>query len=466
MEVIRVKPTNDTINDTNIFFYNDAEIQLMNEQKNKSMYTNYELTPIQFSVERLKEETEIVLNYKSSFRDFKARHIIGLYFDEVTQKWNEVKTLINEKDGLIQIVLPENTELFSFALNKAWYSDFTMKVAKEYPLWTEIKNNKESIGQQFLNFFGIEIEEIHDWINWSKEQKYVDTLDIYQVDYVFMYELPFDLELDQEFAIKTSEGQELNEIESSRKFLERYKDRGFVYDIENRKILTRRNYGNLYVEYAGKMVSLQQQFHHIWNSIDEMALLFGIMRVEGESNKNLQQRIKEVFKYPSGSHKMGVLYGIARDLLLMNRKVWKNDYNDFYIKVNGQYIEKESIHIDHKPLSYYKDRIQVDFYSNGDIRIRAMKTGETHTINFIKGISFYELYDKDNEELNRMMFNSDGQASNKLFKWINEIKQISPIMWDQTQWDKNYWDTVNKESTGLGYVPNQWDSTLDAWSDK
>lgn len=466
MEVIRVKPTNDTINDTNIFFYNDAEIQLMNEQKNKSMYTNYELTPIQFSVERLKEETEIVLNYKNSFRDFKARHIIGLYFDEVTQKWNEVKTLINEKDGLIQIVLPENTELFSFALNKAWYSDFTMKVAKEYPLWTEIKNNKESIGQQFLNFFGIEIEEIHDWINWSKEQKYVDTLDVYQVDYVFMYELPFDLELDQEFAIKTSEGQELNEIESSRKFLERYKDRGFVYDIENRKILTRRNYGNLYVEYAGKMVSLQQQFHHIWNSIDEMALLFGIMRVEGESNKNLQQRIKEVFKYPSGSHKMGVLYGIARDLLLMNRKVWKNDYNDFYIKVNGQYIEKESIHIDHKPLSYYKDRIQVDFYSNGDIRIRAMKTGETHTINFIKGISFYELYDKDNEELNRMMFNSDGQVSNKLFKWINEIKQISPIMWDQTQWDKNYWDTVNKESTGLGYVPNQWDSTLDAWSDK
>lgn len=466
MEVIRVKPTNDTINDTDIFFYNDAEIQLMNEQKNKSLYTNYELTPIQFSVERLKEETEIVLNYKSSFRDFKARHIIGLYFDEVTQKWNEVKTLINEKDGLIQIVLPENTELFSFALNKAWYSDFTMKVAKEYPLWTEIKNNKESIGQQFLNFFGIEIEEIHDWINWSKEQKYVDTLDVYQVDYVFMYELPFDLELDQEFAIKTSEGQELNEIESSRKFLERYKDRGFVYDIENRKILTRRNYGNLYVEYAGKMVSLQQQFHHIWNSIDEMALLFGIMRVEGESNKNLQQRIKEVFKYPSGSHKMGVLYGIARDLLLMNRKVWKNDYNDFYIKVNGQYIEKESIHIDHKPLSYYKDRIQVDFYSNGDIRIRAMKTGETHTINFIKGISFYELYDKDNEELNRMMFNSDGQASNKLFKWINEIKQISPIMWDQTQWDKNYWDTVNKESTGLGYVPNQWDSTLDAWSDK
>lgn len=466
MEVIRVKPTNDTINDTDIFFYNDAEIQLMNEQKNKSVYTNYELTPIQFSVERLKEVTEIVLNYKSSFRDFKARHIIGLYFDEVTQKWNEVKTSINEKDGLIQIVLPENTELFSFALNKAWYSDFTMKVAKEYPLWTEIKNNKESIGQQFLNFFGIEIEEIHDWINWSKEQKYVDTLDVYQVDYVFMYELPFDLELDQEFAIKTSEGQELNEIESSRKFLERYKDRGFVYDIENRKILTRRNYGNLYVEYAGKMVSLQQQFHHIWNSIDEMALLFGIMRVEGESNKNLQQRIKEVFKYPSGSHKMGVLYGIARDLLLMNRKVWKNDYNDFYIKVNGQYIEKESIHIDHKPLSYYKDRIQVDFYSNGDIRIRAMKTGETHTINFIKGISFYELYDKDNEELNRMMFNSDGQASNKLFKWINEIKQISPIMWDQTQWDKNYWDTVNKESTGLGYVPNQWDSTLDAWSDK
>lgn len=466
MEVIRVKPTNDTINDTNIFFYNDAEIQLMNEQKNKSMYTNYELTPIQFSVERLKEETEIVLNYKSSFRDFKARHIIGLYFDEVTQKWNEVKTSINEKDGLIQIVLPENTELFSFALNKAWYSDFTIKVAKQYPLWTEIKNNKESIGQQFLNFFGIEIEEIHDWINWSKEQKYVDTLDVYQVDYVFMYELPFDLDLDQEFAIKTSEGQELNEIESSRKFLERYKDRGFVYDIENRKILTRRNYGNLYVEYAEKMVSLQQQFHHIWNSIDEMALLFGIMRVEGESNKNLQQRIKEVFKYPSGSHKMGVLYGIARDLLLMNRKVWKNDYTDFYIKVNGQYIEKESIHIDHKPLSYYKDRIQVDFYSNGDIRIRAMKTGEAHTINFIKGISFYELHDKQNEELNRMMFNSDGQASNKLFKWINEIKQISPIMWDQTQWDKNYWDTVNKESTGLGYVPNQWDSTLDAWSDK
>lgn len=469
MRLIKSDPLIVAMTDNQVFIQEDTEIQLLNNINNKTMYNDWVLTPIQYSVPRTVVIHKLTFSYIESFRRFKGMHLKGVYYNRIDNCWTEMKSEINTSNDTITITVPLGVECFGFIINTAWYSSFTQNLADEYPLWTAVKNETDSVGQQFLNFFGLTIEEVTDWIKWTQEQKYVDSLDINQIDYAFFYEIPFSVEFANEnypFKVFDLSGIELNEMYSIREFFDNYKNRGYMLDVENRKIFTRRDYGNLKVIQGNEEITLFKKMHHIWNSIDEMALLFGIMRIEGESNRNLQQRILEVFKYPSGAHEMGLIYGMARELLLMQRVIWTDDTKDFYIKSNGRYVLPKSIHIDHKPIGKYVLDSDVIFYDNGDIRIKSLSKFEEHIVTFVKDIKMYELHDKNNEELRDIMFREDGQASAKLLKWTDEIKQVSPIMWDQTRWDKNYWDTVDKKATGLGYIPNQWDSDLDMWEDK
>ncbi len=470
MDLIHVSPTNATIKDSPVFLYEDVEISL-NTIINPSMYMHATLTPIQFRIHRTSTNYTATFDTKKSFRLYKAKHLIGVYYDEDKEQWREMQSFFDEEAERISVVIPKDVTVFGFALNIAWYSTFTQHLANEYPLWTEIKMNTASIGQQFLNFFGLTFEEATDWINWVGEQKYISSLDVTQVDWCYIYEIPLSIDFEdannlyEVFATVENKKTVLNEIYTVRTFFEYYKDRGYLIDTVNRRLLTRREYKDLGIQQNGQSVLLVRKTHHIWNSVDEMALLFGIMRVEGESNENLKERTFEVFRYPSGAHKMGLFYGIARELLLMNRYTWKDDTKDLYLRVNEHDILKETIHIDHLPLSSYKN-LTVTEYENGDIRIQKMNKRTSHHITFLKDMQLHELYNhKLDEVLDGLMFTGRGEASEKLFSWVNEIKQVSPIMWDQTKWNRHEWDTVDKKATGLGYIPNQWDSTLDAWED-
>lgn len=467
MRLINVLPANQSIIENEEILYQDFSIELEDNLQNDSMYNNWNFINIQYSINVTTTQYKATFSTAESMRPFKAKHLVGIYFDPQNAKWKVMRTIFSEEKETISIEIPLGVTTFGFALNTAWYSSFTQNLANEYPIWTRIRQDVTSIGQQFLNFFGLTFEEAIDWINWTQEQKYVETLDIHQIDWAFIYDVPLAINMesiDEHFHIYDVAGKELDEIYTIRTFLDRFEERGYLVDIENRKLLTRRDYGTLTIKQGAVTLDLPQQLHHIWNSVDEMALLFGILRENGETNENLRERTLDVFRYPAGAHKLGLYYGVARDLLLMNRVIWKDDACDFYIRVNGHHIISETLSINHIHVSKY-DNLDVTYYNNGDIRIKALNTGKEHTITFLKDMTLHELYNKEDEVLYDMMFQENGQASPKLLKWTNEIKQVSPIMWDQTRWNKGYWDTVDKKATGLGYIPNQWDSTLDAWED-
>lgn len=464
MRLLNVLPANSTIIENEELLYSEYEIVLKDGAQNDSMYNNWNFINIQYSIDVTTMIYKATFSTSESMRPFKARHLVGVYYDSTEFKWKTMRTVFSETKETISIEIPLGVKVFGFALNTAWYSSFTQQLADEYPIWTKVRKDIKSIGQQFLNFFGLTFEEAIDWINWTQEQKYVETLDVYQIDWAYIYDVPLAINMEDSFKVYDASNKELIEIYTVRTFMDRFKEQGYLVDVENRKLLTRRDYGTLTIKQEATTLELPKQLHHIWNSVDEMALLFGVMRATGESNENLKQRTLDVFRYPAGAHKTGLYYGIARELLLMNRVIWKNDSNDFYIKANGHHIIKETLSLNHVHTSKYEN-LNVTYYNNGDIRIKAMNTGKEHTITFLKDMSLHELHNKKDEELYDMMFQENGQASPKLLKWTNEIKQISPIMWDQTRWNKSYWDTVDKKATGLGYIPNQWDSTLDAWED-
>lgn len=442
----------------------DKEIRLQEEAINNTLYQQWELLPIQYTVGSTTDTGpfDCVFFYADVLRSYKAKHIQVVYYSKTELKWVALPSTVDEVNGTISASIPRASTI-GFILNSAWYSRFTQQLANEYPLWTHIRQSNESNGQQFLNFFGIELEEVYDWIEWTKEQKYIGTADVYQLGFAYTYDLPLYVNIlnrgTDVYYITDALDHPVPEIQDMHEFFNGLTDKGYMIDVESRKLFTKRAYDPLHFIQGDIHLTLTPQLLHRWNSIDEFALLFGLERKAKESNTDLRERVLDVFRYKAGAHEMGLLYGIARELNLMKRIVWKDDSKHLHLLSSTKPLDFRTLHVDHEPIS--KD--QYTIYPNGDVSIHALNQGKQHVVTFVCDIELHELHNKDDEELYEMMFQSDGQASLKLLKWVNQIKDVSPIMWDQFRWDVGHWDTIDKKETGLGFIPNRWDASLDPW---
>lgn len=439
------------------------------------LYERWDLYPIQYSWQESSPITAThaigEFSYDGVMESFKARQSRIAYKLVDEEVWRTVHTTIDETSRLLIGRIPTNAERISFAHNTAWYSKFTQRLADEYPVWTHAKNSKKSNAQRFLNFFGITLEELEAWIEWTRRQKYISTADLKQIDFAYVYKIPERIDLDQPFEIvEILEGTTLKEINRIHDFMQNVTYAGYMLDRETRQFFTRVSYGFLEI-YQDKIAeTLEPQMHHIWNTFDEFGLLLDVHRLPNEGNEYFKERILDVFRYPAGATYLGLIYGISRETNRMQRIVWEDDSKPLYIKINNRKIIYETIHIDHRPVDTYEKEDDdgypispMKIYDNGDIEILPLNTGIMHTITFVTDLFLFQLYDKENDEVYPILFKEDGQATEKLHHWVKQINQIAPSMWGYTRWDIDYWDNVNKEGTGLGFIPNQYDSDLDVW---
>lgn len=438
------------------------------------LYERWELYPIQYewmTVGTISATHAIIeCSYDGVTENYRARHSRIAYKLVDEGAWHTVTTSVDETKRTITGRVPLNAERISFAYNTAWYSKFTQQLANEYPVWTHARNSKKSNAQQFLNFFGIALEEVESWIEWTRRQKYIETADLKQIDYAFVYSIPDEVNLAEAFTVRENlNNTEVPVIGSIHDLMKNVTFPGYFLDKETRQLFTRINYGVIRIEQENFMDWLDPSMHHVWNTFDEFALLFDLRRLPNETNESLKERILDVFRYPAGAHYLGLIYGITRETNNMRRLVWKDDTKPFYIKANNRRILAETLHIDHKHIDTYErdyedpESYVYHVYDNGDIEIAPMKTGRSHVITLVADLFLFQLYDKDNDEVYPILFEDNGQATEKLHYWVNQINQIAPSMWGYTRWDIHYWDNVDQQGTGLGFIPNQYDSELDAW---
>lgn len=443
---------------------------------NSEEYTDYQPTRLQFHLASatVTQPIKVKIPYANRLTRTHVKHAAICKYDPAKKQWIIVKHTLNAKDSTLEF--ESNTiGIYCVFINHYWYTSITQRMADEYPNWTKIRQSNKSVGQQFLNYFGIELETLHDYLEWIQEQKYIQTVDLTSLDWVYMYQLPEVRITDTVEVLRaiSSGFQRIQVLDSIKDFFYNDQNNGGIIDYKESKFYTTKKYGNLILNITRDGVKTSHAIapmdYHIWNSLDEFGILLGVARLYLEKNVDFKERILDVFRYPAGTHDIGLTNGIARDLNLIQRKdrfgktlIWSDDKKDLLLRnTEKKVIDYRTIRIDDKPLK--ENQYTVD--EVGNIRVYAFNTGEKHTISFICGIEKYQLYDKDEEALRKMMFQVDGQATPTLLTWVEYINTVAPIMWGRFNWDEGFWDTIDKQLTGLGYVPNIWDSDIEVWKD-
>lgn len=449
--------------------YDDLNISLEN-------YADYRPTKLQFHLNSAVAAQSITLTipYANRLSRTHAKHAIIAKYDKNLKQWVKIDHTLDEQSKALTIQV-DSVGIYSVFVNHYWYTSLTQRMADEYPNWTKIRNKQDSTGQLFLNYFGIELETIQEYLEWIQEQKYISTMDMDSLDWIFLYSLPAISSTDTVQFLKAS-GTAMVEVpilETMKEFFYNDSNDGGLVDYDESKLYTTKAFGRLVMNLTRDGVktshALEPTDYHLWNAMDEFGLLVGVSRQHQEKNRDFKERILDAFRYPSGTHDLGLTYGIARELNLVQRKdkhgnplLWKDDRLDLLLNnTSRKRIDCRTLRIDDQPIS--SDQYEVD--EMGNIRVYALNQGEEHTISFVVGIEKYELFDMSNEDFYQMIFQNDGQATPALLTWVEYINTVAPVMWDRFNWDEGFWDTIDKQLTGLGFVPNVWDSNIEVWKD-
>ncbi|CDQ41793.1 hypothetical protein [Virgibacillus salexigens] len=435
---------------------------------NGEWYTDYRLTDLQFelSTNETDPSIKITIPYSNRLTAIEAKYAIICFYDPETHEWNEIDSINNTEQMSFEFETDVNG-IFGICINKYWYSTFTQSLANEYPQWTRIRKSKESIGQQFLNFFGIHLEEVEDWLNWIDEQKHLVSAETKMLDWIYTYSLPKINQNDdiRIFYQKDNKTYLLPILESIHEFFYNDANEGGIIDYRERKFYCQDSYDQIRGIVKNKdgvsEFKATPKPYHIWNTLDEFGLLLNLKRNYLETNTAFKNRLLDVFRYPANTSKDGLSSGIARELnLITHNENWLDDSNPFLIyNKSGWLVDLNSIKVDYQPL----ESDQFEILNGNHILIYPLNQGRNHTVSLIAGIEKYEFHDTSNPELHYLMFKDNGQATERMIDWVAYINTVAPIMWNKFKWGEGYWDTVSKELSGVGYIPNMWDTDTENW---
>lgn len=370
---------------------------------------------------------------------------------------NWVPIDITRQDGsLIFQVIQSGT--YAVFINQFDYALFTSHMAALLPSWMEIRKNKDSVGQQFLNHFGIEFQQTQDYLDWCLNNQFINKIDVGQIDYIYKTDLP--VEVTPDCTIYVFDNDQVIQLVDTVEEFYRANNHVAIIDFEKHFIYTRFFYENgiditaIQDGNTRAFNNLSLRLHHVWNSLDEFGLLLGVKRLPGEKNIALKERILDVFHYPANATKLGLYFGIARELGLIQRVDWKDDSQPLVVQVEN--VLPESICLDGKSVP-----AQI---GDGYFRIEPLNTGVPHKISYIAGISIHALVNQDKDEtLYSLLYEEDNHPTDYYHRLSERIQQEVPIMWDEFRWDEGFWDVVNRDMLGLEYLPTIWDASAEVW---
>lgn len=238
------------------------------------------------------------------------------------------------------------------------YSNKTAIWANNLPPWMKMANDPTSVGQQFLNSFALTLDEIDDAINQALYNQYIGQANLGEIAWVTKAFHGLRLSPSKRYKVK-ADGNEVNVVSTLREF---YENKGSaILDFDKMLIYlnTEHPYDSLeLIDRDGQTIWIgnksSQVKHHIWNCFDELGLLVGLMRRNGEGNEDFAKRIKNVFRYPGNSSHMGLIFGLAGQMDLIESITWEKNNErcvlpvDTYIesiKVGNRFSRQEELEI-------------------------------------------------------------------------------------------------------------------------
>ncbi len=182
-------------------------------------------------------------------------------------------------------------------------SDLTPILRENFPQWMAIRNDSASLGAQFLSAFGIELGELTDYIDMFFSERFIDTINIGEIDIIYKTETQEALLNEPVYG----DGVQLERVTRLDQFYSRIDD---IYITENTTVYCRKHYDNFTIGGIPHVLEI----HHVWNAFDELGLLLGVTRKNGESNVEFKERILDVFRNPPSSTIPGLKTHLERAL--------------------------------------------------------------------------------------------------------------------------------------------------------
>ena len=472
----------------------------------------------------------------------------------------------------------------TYGEGKVKYSKITPRLTDLYPPWTEIRKNKEAIGHQFLNSFGIELEDAEGFLTSALSDQSIGTADLGQIYQIYKVSIASRIDdgviIDKVFYNET----EIEKVNSLRDFYSNNEDGTHkdvaIFDFSRSLCYTRKEYPSITIRIDGEdFIYSDITIHHVWNVFDEFALFFDIRRRrydnELESNESLKERILNVFKFPANSTKVGLANGIGQALGLHITQIW--DAGVLELVLSNQSFVPESIKIESTPvhesqisegklisqvetffrddfeyelsnvkiqngiaslvpgsrrgyfitpvidpgnIDYWTDvitdadegiqidilpydyaerlnpvesiihtflvdqsgikvledpitipiRLRVSFTRAGvnspSPKIKSIKLKYTPAearVYYIYGVKLDAMHDED---FRKTLFNNEGFPKEEMKRYVQELSEVSPILWDRFRWDEAYWDVVDENLMGLEVLPHKWDPKIGEFANK
>lgn len=291
-------------------------------------------------------------------------------------------------------------------------SEFTQSMQSMLPQWMKMAKDPNSVGAKFLDVFGMEFEDVKQYLDFVSNNQYIDTADIGQIDITYKVPIALPIVLDIETidtvsALKGEERHFFRVVSTLREF--------YLGNEEHKAILDREA-GVIYIRPSEMLMAegplmkpvdvveingtphYEYMLHHIWNAFDEFGLLLGVERLFGERNTEFKERILDVFKKPGNSTKTGLTNAISRELGIEPEQVTLNEFANKAFR--GSLLNEE-----------------------------------------------------------------DGSPTKKFLRYVDNINKIFGFTWDNMTWGDAYWRSIEEDQMGLEYLPHVWDASTEGWKD-
>lgn len=357
------------------------------------------------------------------------------------------------------------------------FSKFTQILLDKMPYWFKMKKNpKESSGALFMNYFGLELEDINNILEYAQKQMFIDTCDIKQVDILYKGHLKESIQSIDDIMVY-GDGFEIKVYSNAKDFLHTtynennyssiFSTDGAYVDIENNMIYLSKPYGKDEVNKYGSIkiigqngdYTIKTELHHVWNFFDEFGYLLSCPRLEEESNYFYKQRLLDIFKHVANSSRTGLMNGIARELNLRKNEIWENGANDYIIKSPMVVVNSISIDGIHIP----ENEVFKNEYGEVLLKGDEMYENEIRHISYVAGIEMHSLSNKSDEFLQQQLFDVDNRGTELLKYYIDNISSITPILWNKWRWDVDRWDIADIQYSGSAVMPSKYDSSIEGF---
>ncbi|MEW6769993.1 MAG: hypothetical protein AB1330_01185 [Bacillota bacterium] len=348
---------------------------------------------------------------------------------------------------------------YAVFINEFAYSRFSQYMAALLPSWMKIRTDSLSVGQQFLNHFGLEFEVLQDYLDWCLNNQFIGTVNLGQIDIIYKAPLPFGI-TPNHTVIVSDDNQPIELTDSVEEF---YRANGHVaiIDYEQRYVYTRYFYSNGLDFSASDGTEIIEAKniplvpHHVWNALDEFGLLLGVARWPQERNAEFKERILDVFRYPANATRLGLYRAIARELGFIRRAVWEDDSQALVLC--DENIIPETVLVDGV-------RVLCELGQDGSVTVPPQNTGAKRRVTYIAGFYLHTLHSPEKDDvLFNLLYAGDYEPTAYFRQLVERLHREIPFMWDEFRWDEGYWDVVNKDFLGLDFLPTLWDADVEIW---